>query len=85
MSRAGLTKYSDELEKTRVLIPFVALGAIFREFCELSRDEIFDADPSDWADSLKISHADSIARNEIRNLSTWLPPLPLPVRLEHII
>ena len=55
LSRGGLTKYSDELEKTRVLVRFVALGAIFREFCELSRDEIFDTDPSEWADSLEIS------------------------------
>jgi hypothetical protein len=55
LGRAGLTKYSDEIEKTLVLVRFIALGTMFREFCELARDESFDTGLSDWLDLLEIS------------------------------
>lgn len=52
---AGLTNYSDEVQKTLVLIRFLTLGTIFREFCELARDEQFEPDVYNWAEILEIN------------------------------
>lgn len=54
LGRAGLTTYSDEVKKTLVLVRFLTLGTIFREFCELARDEVFDPCIYLWADALEI-------------------------------
>jgi hypothetical protein len=54
LGRAGLTSFQGGIEKTIVLLRLITLGVIFREFCELTRGEPFDADITDWADSLEI-------------------------------
>lgn len=55
LGRAGLTSYSDEIQKTLVLIRFLTLGTIFREFCELARDEEFEPDVHNWAEDVEIN------------------------------
>ncbi len=55
LGRAGLTSSKGAIEHTIVLLRLVTLGVIFREFCELSREEPFDTDITDWADSLEIN------------------------------
>jgi hypothetical protein len=55
LGRSGLTGYSDEVQKTLVLVRFLTLGMLFREFCELARDEVFEPDMSEWTDVLEIS------------------------------
>jgi hypothetical protein len=54
LGRAGLTNYGDEVDKTRVLVRFLTLGTIFREFCELARNEVFAPCIYLWADTLEI-------------------------------
>lgn len=54
LGRAGLTSFQGGIERTIVLLRLITLGVIFREFCELTRGEPFDADIIDWADSLEI-------------------------------
>jgi hypothetical protein len=55
LGRAGLTSYKGGIKQTIVLLRFMTLGAIFREFCELAREEPHDASISDWAEALEIS------------------------------
>ena len=54
LGRAGLTSFQGGIERTIVLLRLITLGVIFREFCELTRGEPFDAGIIDWADSLEI-------------------------------
>jgi hypothetical protein len=55
LGRAGLTNYTDAVQKTLVLVRFLILGSIFREFCELTREEPSDCDVDDWAEALEIN------------------------------
>jgi hypothetical protein len=55
LGRAGFTKYSNAVEKTLVLVRFLTVGIMFREFCELAREETFELDASEWANALEIS------------------------------
>jgi hypothetical protein len=55
LGRAGLTSYNGAVQQTIVLLRFMTLGVIFREFCELAREEPHDIDVTDWAESLEIS------------------------------
>jgi hypothetical protein len=55
IGRAGLTDYTDEVQKTLVLTRFLTLGTLFREFCELAREEIFEPDVFGWAEALEIN------------------------------
>jgi len=44
LERRGLTLFSNELERTRVLIRAMALGTIYREFCDLAFDDAWDTE-----------------------------------------
>jgi len=55
LGRASLTSYKGGVEQTIVLVRFMTLGVIFRDFCELAREEPRDVDITDWAESLEIS------------------------------
>lgn len=48
-------KHFEKVQQTIVLLRFMTLGVIFREFCELAREEPHDVDVTDWAESLEIS------------------------------
>jgi hypothetical protein len=56
LERKGLSKYTDEVGRTMVLIRFVALAEMYREFCHTSGLEQMDLPPyDDWAGDLEIS------------------------------
>lgn len=55
LGRAGLTSFKGGIEQTIVHLRLMTLGVIFRNFCELARGEPYDADISDWVDSLEIN------------------------------
>jgi len=44
LADAGLTRYANDIERTRVLMRFIALAMIYRDFCQLGREEDWDAD-----------------------------------------
>ncbi len=45
LTRAGLTRYDDDLSRTRVIVRLIALAMIYREFCKIGCDE--DRDESE--------------------------------------
>ena len=49
LERRGLTLFSNELERTRVLIRAMTLGTIYREFCDLAHDDAWDSEYQIWA------------------------------------
>ena len=51
----GLTLFSNELERTRVLIRAMALGTIYREFCDVAFDDAWDAEYLIWADEMGLN------------------------------
>jgi hypothetical protein len=44
LADAGLTLYRNDIGRTRALMRFIALGMIYRDFCQFGRDESCDAD-----------------------------------------
>src|SRR4051794_17186524 len=54
LSRAGLTTYDTELERTEVCIRFMTLGMIYLRFCHLAWEEDVDFSFMDWASDLDI-------------------------------
>ncbi len=56
LEKAGLTLFSDQIERTKVLVRIMNLATICREFYHLAFDETQDSPPYTWwADSLEIS------------------------------
>ena len=55
LERRGLTLFSNELERTRVLIRAMALGTIYREFCDLAFDDAWDTEYPIWADEMGLN------------------------------
>ena len=56
LEKKGLAKYSNEVERTIVLIRFVILAVMYREFCHVSGlEEEEEPEFGDWADALEIS------------------------------
>ena len=55
LQKQGLTTYSDEIEKTRVLVRLMTLGTVYREFSGLAWDEYCEPQYSDWASDLQLS------------------------------
>ena len=53
-SQAGLTRYANELQRHVVVVRFLVLGGLFRDFCALAWDERDDPWYSDWAGSLEL-------------------------------
>lgn len=53
--RQGLADYTSELERCRVLIRLMCLGIIYREFCDLARDEWLEPYYKEWAEDLDLS------------------------------
>jgi len=49
LERRGLTLFSNDLERTRVLIRAMTLGTIYREFCDLAHDDAWDSENQIWA------------------------------------
>jgi hypothetical protein len=54
VQRAGLTSYSDEVEKTLVLIRLMTLAAMYHEFADRAWQEYFTPEYVDWAEQLEI-------------------------------
>jgi hypothetical protein len=48
LAGAGLTRYANHIDRTRVLLRFVALAMIYRDFCQIGRDESWDASTLVW-------------------------------------
>jgi hypothetical protein len=46
----GLCSYRNELERSRVIVRFLALGALYRDFCQLAWDETVENEYSSWID-----------------------------------
>jgi hypothetical protein len=55
LGKRGLTSYSNQIERTHVMVRLMALAAIYRDFCELAFDEIHDPEYTWWADDLSLS------------------------------
>jgi len=55
LERKGLTLFSNELERTRVLIRAMTLGTIYREFCDLAHDEAWDSENLTWAGEMSLN------------------------------
>src|SRR3990172_11861772 len=60
LAQAGLTAYSSERGRLRVLVRFVALADIYHQFCHLAWGEYYkpeygDPDYGDWADRLGLT------------------------------
>lgn len=56
LGKAGLTLFSDQIERTAVMVRIMTLATIYREFCHLAFYEEMDSpDYAWWADSLGIS------------------------------
>jgi hypothetical protein len=55
LAKRGLTSYSDELERTVVLVRLLTLAGIYLDFCELAFDEIHDAGYTMWAHNLGLT------------------------------
>jgi hypothetical protein len=53
--RAGLASYSGELERCRVGIRFLALGALYHDFCRIAWDESVPPEYEEWAGELEIT------------------------------
>lgn len=49
-----LTRYSNERERHIVLLRFLTLGGVYRDFCQLAWDESVDKDYAYWAEPLKL-------------------------------
>ncbi len=48
LATAGLTRYTGQADRLRVYIRFLALGAIYRDFCYLAFDEYTEPEYGDW-------------------------------------
>jgi len=55
LERNGLTLFSNELERTKVLIRAMTLGTIYREFCDLAHDEAWDSENLIWAEEMGLN------------------------------
>lgn len=55
LERKGLTLFSNELERTRVLIRAMTLGTIYREFCDLAHDDAWDSENLIWAGEMSLN------------------------------
>lgn len=56
LERKGLSAYSGDIERTRVLVRFLALAVMYREFCHASGlEEGNEPLYGDWAETLEIS------------------------------
>lgn len=55
LQKKGLTAYASEIEKALVLVRLITLATIYREFCEVAWEEVFEPEHSIWADELGIS------------------------------
>jgi hypothetical protein len=58
LNKAGLTAYSNEVEKTIVLIRLMTLATMYHEFADLAWQEYFTHDYADWAEQIEITEID---------------------------
>ena len=56
LSKHGLTTYSNEVAKVRVLVRLMALAEIYREFCDRAWEEEYDCELTVWASELDLNH-----------------------------
>lgn len=54
-ARRGLTNYSDEIERTMVLVRLMTLATMYQEFCGLAWEEWHEPEYGMWATELGIS------------------------------
>ena len=52
--KAGLSVYSNELERYSVLFRFLALGGIYRDFCCMAWEECTEREYCEWSDTLDL-------------------------------
>ncbi len=50
-----LTSYTNEIERTRVMVRLLALAAIYRDFCELAFDETHEPEHVIWAGEVDLN------------------------------
>jgi hypothetical protein len=55
LDKRGLTAYSDEIERVRVLVLLMSLAEIYREFCDLAWEEEYDCALTVWASDLDVN------------------------------
>jgi hypothetical protein len=55
LGKRGLTSYSNQIERTRVLVRLISLAAIYMDFCELAFDEAHNHEYVSWAEELSVS------------------------------
>jgi hypothetical protein len=55
LEQKGLTLFSNELERTQVLIRAMTLGTIYREFCDLAHDDAWEAENLEWASEMGLN------------------------------
>jgi hypothetical protein len=56
LDKRGLTAYSDEVERVRVLARLMSLAEIYREFCDRAWEEQYDCELVVWASELDMNH-----------------------------
>jgi hypothetical protein len=54
LSKRGLTSYANQVERTFVIIRFIALADIYRNFCDLAFDEAHEPEYMVWADEMNL-------------------------------
>jgi hypothetical protein len=54
LSKRSLTSYTDQVERTSVIIRLIALADIYRKFCDLAFDEPHEPEYTAWASELNI-------------------------------
>ena len=67
LGRRGLTEYSDEIERTKVLVRLMSLVTMYQEFCGLAWDEWHEPEYGLWATELGISpfHMEQLVGSEL--------------------
>ncbi len=55
LGRRGLTEYSDEIERTKVLVRLMSLVTMYQEFCGLAWEEWHEPEYEMWATELGMS------------------------------
>jgi hypothetical protein len=54
LSKHGLTSYRDQVERSSVIIRLIALADIYRGFCHLAFDEVYEPEYTVWASELNL-------------------------------
>jgi len=54
LSKRSLASYTNQVERTSVIIRLIALADIYRKFCDLAFDEAYEPEYAAWADELNL-------------------------------